>query len=251
VQELEGPAAPIHGTDSLARKAAVAGGIAIPACLAVTLGVSPLFFGAQGWVFLGKLALLQLFGLGLLALVGLVLLRRAVLDPLRKSAQGIKCAANMRQFTLALNFYAAENKALLPYTNSESGETLSNPNRWVGSGWLYKGPLDDAGAPDAAVDLDPVRLERPGDEGGGALLLEAELGVGVEIAPRRGHLLVELGDALDDGHGDASPVRGRAHDSGPAPRFPRGRTLATLGRSAPRRRLHAHPTELTRCSYTG
>jgi len=82
----------------------------------------------------------------------LVAITLPTLASARKSAQGIKCAANMRQFTLALNFYAAENKDLLPYTNSESGETLSNPNRWVGSGWLYKGPLDDAGAPDYTTE---------------------------------------------------------------------------------------------------
>ncbi len=66
----------------------------------------------------------------------------------RKTAHASRCAANMKQFMLVEVTYAFDNKGMLPYTNSEGGEALSNPNRWVGAGWLYKGPINEGSGPD-------------------------------------------------------------------------------------------------------
>jgi hypothetical protein len=59
---------------------------------------------------------------------------------------------------------------------------------------------DDARFSDAAVHLDAERLELRRDEIRGALLLEAELGVRVQVAPPSAHLAVDFPDRLRDGH---------------------------------------------------
>ena len=60
---------------------------------------------------------------------------------------------------------------------------------------------DDAGRSHAAVDRDAPRRELRGDQVGGALLLEAELGMGVDVAPERGDLGGVGEDGFDDLHG--------------------------------------------------
>jgi hypothetical protein len=52
------------------------------------------------------------------------------------------------------------------------------------------------------VDLiDAEALEFVGDEGRRPVLLEAEFGVLVEVAPPGRHLVLERGDAVEDWHG--------------------------------------------------
>ena len=64
---------------------------------------------------------------------------------------------------------------------------------------------DDAGGGEPGVDLDTERLELLDDHGRGALFLERGLGVGVDVAPPRLQVVVKLSNAIDDGHGPASP----------------------------------------------
>ena len=61
-------------------------------------------------------------------------------------------------------------------------------------------PADDAGLADAAMHLDAEPLELFGDQIGGALFLEAELGMGVDVAPPFGQLVVKAADLVDDRH---------------------------------------------------
>jgi hypothetical protein len=68
---------------------------------------------------------------------------------------------------------------------------------------------DHAGLADPAMHLDAELGELRRDQVGRALLLEAELGMGVDVAPPGGQLVVELLDARDHGHG-RSPERGGA-----------------------------------------
>jgi hypothetical protein len=44
-------------------------------------------------------------------------------------------------------------------------------------------------------------LELLRDDAGGAVLLESELGMRVDVAPPGRHVCVQLGDAGDQGHG--------------------------------------------------
>ena len=60
---------------------------------------------------------------------------------------------------------------------------------------------DHAGAGEPFVHLEPEHAQLAGDEGGGAALLERELGMRMQVAPPRGHVVVEGGDAIDDVHG--------------------------------------------------
>ncbi len=60
---------------------------------------------------------------------------------------------------------------------------------------------DHAGAADAAVGLDAERLKVARDQLGGAVLLEGELGVGVDVAADRGQLALQGADAFDEAHG--------------------------------------------------
>ncbi len=69
----------------------------------------------------------------------------------------------------------------------------------------------DAGLAEAAMHLDAPGFQLLGDDAGGANLLEADLRMGMEVAPPFRHLGMELGDAVDDGHGIP---RKRATDDG-------------------------------------
>ncbi len=60
---------------------------------------------------------------------------------------------------------------------------------------------DDAGAGQAPVHLDPPVGELLGDHIGGAVLLEGDLGMAVDVPAPGLHVLGELGDAVDDRHG--------------------------------------------------
>jgi len=60
---------------------------------------------------------------------------------------------------------------------------------------------DDAGLAQAAVAGDAPFGERLGDDVGGAFLVEAQLGVGVDVAPDRGRDGGVGEDGLDDLHG--------------------------------------------------
>ena len=67
------------------------------------------------------------------------------------------------------------------------------------------------GAADAAVHLEAERLELVGHDPRGARLLEAELGMGVDVAPPGGHLAVQARDGWVDGHGRRFPPATLAH----------------------------------------
>ncbi len=69
----------------------------------------------------------------------------------RKAAHAVQCGSNVRQFMTALNIYATDHPTL-PYTNSEGGEAMSNAERWVGAGWLYRGPINEGGGLDYATE---------------------------------------------------------------------------------------------------
>ena len=60
---------------------------------------------------------------------------------------------------------------------------------------------DQPGLADAAMHLDAEPLESLGDEIGGALFLETELGMGMDVAPPFGQLVVNAADLVDDRHG--------------------------------------------------
>ena len=62
-------------------------------------------------------------------------------------------------------------------------------------------PSDEAGLADAAMHLDPKALELFGHKVGGALLLKAQFGVSVDVAPPFGQLVVKAADLVDDRHG--------------------------------------------------
>src|SRR5437867_7205585 len=59
---------------------------------------------------------------------------------------------------------------------------------------------DDTGLTDARVVRDPEHIELAGHDFGRAMLLEAKLGMRVQIAPQRGELGVLLRDVLDWSH---------------------------------------------------
>ena len=63
---------------------------------------------------------------------------------------------------------------------------------------------DHPGTPDTPVDLEPELLEPARDQVGGPVLLEAKLGMGVDVAPPCSHLVVKLADSVDYGHGQVS-----------------------------------------------
>ena len=46
-------------------------------------------------------------------------------------------------------------------------------------------------------------------DGCGAFLLETQFRMGVDVAPPRGHIVVDRGNAVDDGHGGSLPVSDR------------------------------------------
>ena len=62
-------------------------------------------------------------------------------------------------------------------------------------------PPDEPGLADAAMHLDAELFELAGDEIGGALLLEPQLGMGMDVAPPFGQLVVKGADLVDDRHG--------------------------------------------------
>ena len=63
---------------------------------------------------------------------------------------------------------------------------------------------DDAGPRQAPVHRYAEFIEPPGDEVGRALLLEGGFGMGVQVPPPGGHVVVEPGNPFDDGHGAIS-----------------------------------------------
>jgi hypothetical protein len=65
---------------------------------------------------------------------------------------------------------------------------------------------DHAGPGEAAIDRDAESGERRGDEIGCPVLLEGHLRMGMDIVSPRDHLGMELGDAVDDGHGSLRGV---------------------------------------------
>ena len=67
-------------------------------------------------------------------------------------------------------------------------------------------PADDPGLADPAMHLDAERLELGGDQIRGALFLEPELGVGMNIATPPGQLVVKVADFLDYRHCRRSPL---------------------------------------------
>ena len=69
-----------------------------------------------------------------------------------------------------------------------------------GAGAAARQHPDHAGAADLAVHLDPPGGEFFGHDAGGADLLEAEFGMGMEIAPDGGERVEVGGDAVDRGH---------------------------------------------------
>src|SRR5438477_270438 len=86
-------------------------------------------------------------------------------------------------------------------------------------------PSDEPGLADAAMHLDPKALELFGHQVGGALLLKAELGMGVDIAPPFGQLVVKAADLVDDRHGCSFGTAERAVSGTPRlpERIPDGR----------------------------
>ncbi len=76
---------------------------------------------------------------------------------------------------------------------------------------------DDAGAGEAAMDREAEPLELPGDEGGGVVLLEGGLGMGVDAPAPRRHVGVEIGDAVDDRHSHALARGSRVAEISDAP----------------------------------
>ena len=80
---------------------------------------------------------------------------------------------------------------------------------------------DDAGAADADMHLDAERFKFLRDDIRGAMLLEAELRMGVKVAAPRGQLRVIVPDAVDGAH---DPVSGCLSDIARERRLPaRGR----------------------------
>ena len=63
-----------------------------------------------------------------------------------------------------------------------------------------------AGLRQPSMHLDAEGLQLFGDDRRRALLLEAEFGVGVNVAAPRRHVVVDGGDAVDHGHGVSLPV---------------------------------------------
>jgi hypothetical protein len=59
---------------------------------------------------------------------------------------------------------------------------------------------DHAGAAETAVHLDAPALQLVGDDAGGAHFLEADLGMGVEVAPDSSEFVGIAVDAVDRGH---------------------------------------------------
>ena len=61
-------------------------------------------------------------------------------------------------------------------------------------------PADQPGLADAAMHLDAELGELAGHQVGGALLFEAELGVGMDVAAPAGQLVVKLADRIEQRH---------------------------------------------------
>ena len=91
---------------------------------------------------------------------------------------------------------------------------------------------DDAGPADAGHDLVAAEcLELVGDDAGGAVHVEEELGVLVEIAAPAGDLVGKVGDAVDDGHGIGLVAgRGRSCAYPSPPRVASRRDSSALAR---------------------
>jgi hypothetical protein len=71
---------------------------------------------------------------------------------------------------------------------------------------------DDPGLAEAAVDRDAPALERARDEVRGAVLLEAQLRMGVDVAPYRGDRRGVGQDRFDHAHAGGHPGRGGSRD---------------------------------------
>src|SRR5205814_7306788 len=86
-------------------------------------------------------------------------------------------------------------------------------------------PSNETGLADAAMHLDPKALELFGHQVGGALLLKTELGMGVDIAPPFGQLVVKAADLVDERHGCSFGTAERAASGTPTlpERSPDGR----------------------------
>ena len=66
-----------------------------------------------------------------------------------------------------------------------------------------------AGLREPAMHRNAEGLEFLGHDGCGALLLETQFRMSVDIAPPRRHIVVDRGNAVDDGHGGSLPVSDR------------------------------------------
>src|SRR5262249_55871354 len=66
-------------------------------------------------------------------------------------------------------------------------------------------PPDEAGLADPAMHLDAEALELVGDKIGGALFLEAQFGMRVDVAPPFRQLVVKAADIVDERHGSGPP----------------------------------------------
>ena len=66
---------------------------------------------------------------------------------------------------------------------------------------------DHAGAGQPPVHIDTELPQALGDEILGLVLLEGGLGVGMQVPPPGGHVAVQAGDSVDDGHAVLLPPR--------------------------------------------
>lgn len=73
-----------------------------------------------------------------IAIIGLLMaLVLPALAAARRTAEGVKCQSNLRQFLLASSMYVNDSKDFCPFPNSNSMET---GGLWDGPGWLYRYP---------------------------------------------------------------------------------------------------------------
>ena len=110
----------------------------------------------------------------LLIVISIIALLIGILLPslatARKTAYAVQCQAHLKQLMVAMYAYCTDAKDFLPYTNSQSGETLDSNGDgavdWLGKGWLYDRQTMMTKAVDPWLPTSPVNAKQEDAQSG-------------------------------------------------------------------------------------